>query len=107
MGAASSLSAHCGSDTGSACCTVKTGAIHAPTGGDPQALIFNITHLRNGVPTYVIAWEDIDSGSPLRDTYAPGFTDNDYNDLVVEIRANSPVKTEEATWGELKSRFGQ
>ena len=84
-----------------------TGAIHPPEGGDPQALIFNITHLRNGVPTYVVAWEDIDSGSELRDTYAPGYTDNDYNDLVVEIQASSPVRTEESSWGEVKSRFGQ
>ena len=68
-----------------------SGAIHAPDGGDPQALIFNITDLRDGVPTYVVAWEDIDSGSELRDTYAPGYTDNDFNDLVVEIQASSPV----------------
>ena len=43
------------------------------------------------MPTYVVAWEDIDSGSELRDTYAPGYTDNDFNDLVVEIQASSPV----------------
>ena len=72
-----------------------SGVVHAPESGDPQALIFNITHLRNGVPTYVVAWEDIDSGSPLAPSYEAGFTDNDFNDLVVEIRANSPVSIDD------------
>jgi len=39
------------------------GTIHAPNGGDPQCLIFNITALRGGEKTYVLAWEDIDSCS--------------------------------------------
>ena len=68
-----------------------SGAIHPPTGGDPQALIYDITHLRNGVPTYVVAWEDGDSGSELAPEWAPGKNDNDFNDFVVEVRASSPV----------------
>lgn len=68
------------------------GAVHAPAGGDPQALIYNVTHLRGGVPTYVIAWEDIDSGAEITPAYSDGKTDNDFNDLVVEIRASSPVR---------------
>jgi len=69
-----------------------SGAVHAPDGGDPQALIYDITSLRGGVPTYVIAWEDIDSGAEITPTYQVGRTDNDFNDLVVEIQASSPVR---------------
>jgi len=72
-----------------------SGALHIPEDGDVQALIYNITDLRDGIPTYVVAWEDIDAGSELSEVYIPGFTDNDYNDLVVEFRANSPVSIDE------------
>ena len=82
-----------------------SGAIHPPFDGDVQCLIFNITHLRGGVPTYVVAWEDNDSGSPLSDSWSPTTTDNDFNDLVVEISAFSPVKVEDTSWGEIKSRY--
>lgn len=82
-----------------------SGALHAPLDGDVQALIFNISHLRGGVPTYVVAWEDVDSGATVTESWSTTGTDNDYNDLVVEISAFSPVKAESSTWGELKSRF--
>lgn len=68
-----------------------SGSVHAPSGGDPQALIYNVTALRGGVPTYIVAWEDLDSGAEITPDYDPFATDNDYNDLVVEIRATSPV----------------
>ena len=41
--------------------------MHAPFDGDVQALIFNVSALR-GYPSYIVAWEDNDSGSPLSDT---------------------------------------
>ena len=69
----------------------SSGELHAPSGGDPQALIYNVTHLSGGVPTYVVAWEDLDSGAPILPSYDPAGTDNDFNDLVVEIQASSPV----------------
>jgi hypothetical protein len=80
-------------------------AIHPPTDGDPQCLIFNITHLRNGIPTYVLAWEDNDSGGAVTPGVTPQGTDNDFNDLVVEIRALSPVPAESASWGQVKALF--
>lgn len=67
-----------------------SGAIHAPDGGDPQCLVYNITHLR-GAPTYVLAWEDLDSGSEIVPSLDPNGTDNDFTDLVVEVTADSPV----------------
>lgn len=63
---------------------------YAPGGGDPQALIYNVTEQR-GYPAFIIAWEDLDYGSGITPDYTPNSTDNDFNDLVVEIRAESPV----------------
>ena len=82
-----------------------SGAMHEPYDGDPQVLIFNITHLNGGTPTYVLAWEDLDYGSPVSPTGNWAVTDNDFNDLVVEIQAISPVKTESSTWGDLKALY--
>jgi hypothetical protein len=84
-----------------------SGAIHAPYDGDIQCLVYNITDLRGGVPTFVLAWEDYDAGAELSPTYDPCKTDNDYNDMVVEITAYSPVPTETTSWGSMKARFDQ
>ena len=83
-----------------------SGAIHAPFDGDVQCLIFNITHLRNGVPTFVVAWEDLDYGSEITPGYTNYSTDNDSNDLVVEIQADSPVPTESVSFSAVKSLYG-
>jgi hypothetical protein len=76
-----------------------------PGTGDPQCLIYNISRLRNGVPTFVLAWEDLDAGQPLAPTYEPGTTDNDYQDMVIEITAFSPVRVESESWGAVKSLY--
>jgi hypothetical protein len=83
------------------------GSPHAPFDGDPQCLVFNISHLNGGVPTYVLAWEDLDYGAPITPNYSWSSTDNDYQDLVVEIRAVSPVAIESASWGSVKALFRQ
>lgn len=75
------------------------GSAHAPFDGDPQCLIYNITHLNDGVPTYILAWEDLDYGG------ASNETDNDFQDFVVEIQAQSPVQNESASWGSVKAMF--
>jgi hypothetical protein len=67
------------------------GDTRPPTDGDPQCLIYNITDLRGGTSTYVLAWEDVDYGSPITPTFDPDSTDNDFQDLVIEIQAMSPV----------------
>ena len=82
-----------------------SGALHAPLDGDPQGLIYNITHLRGGVPTFIIAWEDIDSGSEISPVYHWDKTDNDYQDLVVEITAISTVKSEDTSFGSIKALY--
>ena len=78
---------------------------HAPADGDPQCLIFNVTNLRGGVPTFVLAWEDLDYGSPISEVYDPSSTDNDFNDLVVEISAESPVKIETKSFAGIKALY--
>jgi len=83
------------------------GATHAPFNGDPQCLVFNVSHLYGGLPTYVLAWEDLDYGAPIMPYYGWMYTDNDYNDMVVVIQAMSPVATENQTWGSVKALFRQ
>lgn len=81
------------------------GATHAPFDGDAQALVYNISHLRGGVPTFIVAWEDLDSGSIVAPAYDWWRTDNDYQDLVVEITAISTVQTEDASFGAIKALY--
>ena len=83
------------------------GSPHAPFDGDPQCLIYNITHLRSGVPTFVLAWEDLDYGSQIAPSYHWDKTDNDYQDLVVEISAISTVKTTASSFGQVKALFNK
>jgi len=75
------------------------GSPHEPFDGDPQCLIYNISHLNGGIPTYVLAWEDLDYGGDSNET------DNDFQDFVVEIQAQSPVQSESANWGSVKAMF--
>lgn len=81
------------------------GSPHAPFDGDPQCLVYNITDLNGGIPTFVLAWEDLDYGSPIAPSYAWDKTDNDFQDIVVEIQALSPVPSESETWGGVKALF--
>lgn len=78
---------------------------HGPYDGDPQALIYNLTPLNRGVPTFVVAWEDLDYGGEVTLSYDPLGTDNDFTDLVVEIQAFSPVRANESSFGKVKSLF--
>ena len=81
-----------------------SGAVNPPFDGDVQFLVYNVTALR-GTPAYIVAIEDLDSGAELFPTYNPTGTDNDFNDLVIEIRAESPVRSEESSFGAVKSLF--
>ena len=83
------------------------GGTNAPLDGDVQCLVFNISHLRGGVPTYILAWEDLDYGAPISPSYDWATTDNDYNDLVIEIQAISPVAVEQVSLGSVKAMFRQ
>lgn len=78
---------------------------HGPDDGDPQALIYNLTPLNRGIPTFVVAWEDLDYGGELTLEYDPLGTDNDFTDLVVEVQAFSPVREETSSFGQIKGLF--
>lgn len=78
---------------------------HGPRDGDPQALIFNLTPQNRGIPTFIVAWEDLDYGGEITLNYDPLGTDNDFTDMVVEIRAFSPVKEEPSSFSQVKSLF--
>lgn len=84
-----------------------SGSPHAPFDGDPQCLVYNITDLKGGVPTFVLAWEDLDYGSPITPGYTWDSTDNDFQDLVVEISAMSPVPEQDTSWGSVKALFSR
>jgi hypothetical protein len=60
--------------------------LHAPfDGGDPQCLVYDLSSVR-GYESYLLAWEDLDTGGPV------GYTsDNDFNDLLVEMTPTTPV----------------
>lgn len=73
---------------------------------DVQCLVYDISHLRNGLPTYVLAWEDLDSGAEITPTSTPDGTDNDFQDLVVEISAFAVVPNATTSWGQLKALYG-
>jgi len=85
--------------------TDGSGSPHEPFDGDPQCLVYNITHLNDGIPTYILAWEDLDYGGPITPGYTWTSTDNDYNDCVVVIQAQSPVQTEQTSLGSIKAMF--
>jgi len=78
------------------------GALHAPYGGDMQALVFDISDYA-GPNTWLVAFEDVDSGAqpgPCCST-----TDNDFNDLVFEVTAFGATPTQPVSFGGLKSKY--
>jgi uncharacterized protein DUF4114 len=79
-----------------------SGALHTPTNGDVQALIFDVSRYA-GPNTWLVAFEDLDSGSNLG---PPGSgTDNDYNDIVFEVTAFGATPVIPMTFGGLKSKY--
>lgn len=72
---------------------------------DVQCLIYDITALRGGTPTWVLAWEDLDAGGTITPGYSSSGTDNDYQDLVVEVQAIGVIPVVESSWGEVKALY--
>jgi len=78
------------------------GAIHAPFDGDVQAIVFDVSAWK-GANTFLVCFEDLDSGAPV----APCCTgsDNDFNDLVFEVKALGATPAEKLSFGGLKARY--
>ena len=53
----------------------------------------------------MLAWEDLDYGSPLYPTPLAGYTDSDFQDLIIEISAISNVEGETNSWGSVKALY--
>jgi hypothetical protein len=76
------------------------GALHLPSGGDVQALVFDVSAWTQP-NTWVVAFEDLDSGANPAPCCSP--TDNDFNDLVFEVKVMGPVPVEIVTFSRIKS----
>lgn len=79
-----------------------TGAVHPPFDGDVQALVFDVSAYTNP-QTWLVCFEDFDSGpdpGPCCDS-----TDNDFNDLVFQVRVNGLLPVRPATFGQIKALF--
>lgn len=78
-------------------------AIHAPFDGDVQALVFDISTIV-GVPnTWLVCFEDLDSG--LQPSACCASTDNDFNDLIFEVQAFGATPAAPLTFGQLKKIY--
>jgi len=78
------------------------GALHEPSGGDAQALIYDVSRWTEP-NTWLVAFDDLDTGA------TPGpccsTTDNDFNDFVFEVTAVSVTPITPLTFGALKVRY--
>uniref|UniRef100_A0A832I606 DUF4114 domain-containing protein n=1 Tax=Eiseniibacteriota bacterium TaxID=2212470 RepID=A0A832I606_UNCEI len=80
-----------------------SGALHAPWDGDVQALVFDISHIK-GVPnTWLVCFEDLDSG-PHPAPCCTG-TDNDFNDVLFEVHAFGATPARPLSLADLKRRY--
>jgi hypothetical protein len=79
------------------------GALHSPSGGDVQALVFDLSSLK-GQGTWLVCFEKDDSGAmPGPPDLAQ--TDNDYSDLVLEVTALAWTDVAPLSFGGLKARY--
>lgn len=77
-------------------------ATHAPFDGDPQAIVFDVSQWK-GPSTWLVCFEDRDSGLPL--TACCDGTDNDFNDLVFQVMALGETPTRTVSFGAVKARY--
>jgi len=70
-----------------------------------QALVFDISRLTKP-NTFLVCWEDIDSG-PVPGAYGSSQTDNDFQDLVMEVTALGATPAQPMTFGALKAKYAR
>jgi len=80
-----------------------SGAIHPPNTGDVQALVFDISNVVGRENTWLVCFEDLDSG-PMPKGCCVG-TDNDFNDFVFEVHALGATPTVPLSFGALKMLY--
>ena len=82
-----------------------SGALHLPSGGDMQALVYDISRIR-GENTWLVCFEDLDSGAnpgPMDQAQ----TDNDFNDFIFEVTAYGATPVQPLTFGALKAKYAR
>jgi hypothetical protein len=79
-----------------------SGAVHPPTDGDVQAVVYDVSALTQPF-TWLVCFEDLDSG-PNPGACCTG-TDNDFNDMVFEVTVAGQVPVQQATFGQIKALF--
>lgn len=79
------------------------GADHEPFDGDIQALVFDISALTQRPNTWLVAFEDCDSGPNPKGPYID--TDNDFNDFVFEVEALGATPVAPVSLGQVKARW--
>ncbi|MEO5989469.1 MAG: hypothetical protein ABIU54_10230 [Candidatus Eisenbacteria bacterium] len=77
-------------------------ALHTPTDGDVQALVFDVSQWK-GTNTWLVCLEDVDSGANV--TPCCSGTDNDFNDMVFQVTALGATPNRAITFGQLKAKY--
>jgi len=80
-------------------------ALHAPWNGDVQALVFDISRFTKP-NTWLVCWEDLDSGA-VPGANGASQTDNDFQDLVMEVTALGATPARAMSFGALKARYAR
>lgn len=80
-----------------------SGAIHRPSDGDVQALVFDISNVVQIPNTWLVCFEDLDSG--LDPSACCSTTDNDFNDVIFEVQAFGATPVLPLTFGQLKQIY--
>jgi hypothetical protein len=79
-------------------------ALHAPVGGDMQALIFDVSAWTQP-NTWLVCFEDTDAGALPGPAGSGAQTDDDYNDFVFEVSAFGATPVTPTTLGALRTLF--
>lgn len=77
--------------------------LHLPNDGDVQALVFDISHITGQNHHWLVCFEDLDAG--LNPSACCETTDNDYNDLIFEVRAFGATPAAPMSFGKLKQLY--
>ncbi|MFQ5599754.1 MAG: DUF4114 domain-containing protein [Candidatus Krumholzibacteriia bacterium] len=80
-----------------------SGTIHEPFDADVQALVFDVSSIVGQPNTWVVAFEDLDSGADPGPCCAT--TDSDFNDLVFEVTVAQTVAVEEVAMSVVKRLY--
>ena len=80
-------------------------ALHAPTNGDVQALVYDVSQWTQP-NTWLVCFEDLDSGA-VPGPPGSAQTDNDLNDFVFEVTAFGATPVQPLTFGALKARYSR